>query len=107
MDKIFRKDVSAKKVFKRANATYYQVYADSDNQLYIYDIMREGEHRGYEIIKTQKHINPDGSIIHILPSDEEFGSYGWTTIGTENTYDREIENIISIAKEKILKNASI
>ena len=106
MDKIYRKDINTKKVFKKANATYYQVYADRDNHLYVYDIIREGEHRGYEIIKAPMAKNPDGGVVDRMISDEEFGAYGWTTIGTENTYDREIENLISIANEKIFKNAS-
>ena len=94
---IYRNDISTKKVFKRANATYYQVYADRDNHLYIYDIIRDGEHRGYEVIKAPNYTNPDGSVIQRIPKDEEFGTYGWTTIGTENTYDRETETIICIA----------
>ena len=103
MDKIFRKDINTKKVFKRIGCTYYQVYADHEKHFYIYELIRDedGEHRGYEIVKAKKHINPDGSIIYRYPKDEEFGSCAWATIGTENTYDRETEIIISKAKEKV------
>lgn len=102
MKRISIKDISTKKVFNRIGCTYYQVYADNEKHIYVYDMIKDGEHRGYEIVKGIKHKNPDGEIIYRYPSDEEFGMYGWTTIGTENTFDVEMENIIT--KVEILQN---
>ena len=102
MDKIARKDISEKKVFKRIGCTYYQVYADRDRGIYVYDIISpEGMHRGYEVIRAPKFTNPDGSVIRRYPGDEEFGKNAWTTIGTERTYDREMEQIVSVVASKI------
>lgn len=107
MEKIFRKDINTKKVFKRGNTTYYQVYADRERHLYVYDIIRteDGQHRGYEIIKAPQYKNPDGSVIDRMISDEEFGTYGWATMGTENTYGRETEQILNKAFHNVFKNA--
>lgn len=109
MKKIFRTDINTKKVFNRGETTYYQVYADSEKHFYIYEIVRteDGEHRGYEIIKAQKHTNPDGNVVYRYAKDEEFGKCAWATIGTDNTYDRETEDIITKAKEKVFKNAAL
>lgn len=98
MSKYFATDIKNKKVFKRIGCTYYQVYADTINNIYVYDMVKDGEHRGYEIVKGIKYKNPDGSICYRFPSDEEFGVYAWSTIGTENTFDVEMEQLISRAK---------
>ena len=108
MDRIARKDIGEKKVFKRIGCTYYQVYADRDRGIYVYDIInQDGMHRGYEVIRAPKFTNPDGSVVRRYPGDEEFGKYGWTTIGTERTYDREIEQIVSIVASKINSNTEM
>lgn len=106
MKEIYRTDISNKKVFKRIGCTYYQVYADNDKHIYIYDIINpDGEHRGYEIVKGRKCTNPDKSIVYRYPTDEEFGLYAWTTIGTENTYNFEMEQVVS--KMEIIENRAI
>ena len=106
MTEVFAKDISGKKVFKRIGCTYYQVYADHDRHIYIYDIIRDedGEHRGYEVVKGIKHKNPDNSIVYTYPSDEQFGTYGFSTMGTEKTYEKEMTQLL--AKVEILQNRS-
>lgn len=106
MKEIYRTDINSKKVFKRIGCTYYQVYADNDKHIYVYDIINpDGEHRGYEIIKGVKSKNPDDSIVYRYPTDEEFGVYAWTTVGTENTYNFEMEQVVG--KVEIIENRAI
>lgn len=106
MKEIWKRDASERKVFARGGTTYYQVFIDMGRHYCIYDIMSNyGEHRGYELFKLKKTTNPDGSEVYILPGDEEFGRNAWTTIGTENTYPGEIEDIVNKVSDKIFKDA--
>mgnify|MGYP003293731388 CR=1 FL=1 len=101
--KVFATDIKDKKVFNRIGCTYYQVYADHDNHIYVYDIInQDGIHRGYEVVKGLKRKNPDGSTVYVYPSDEQFGIYGFATIGTESTYDTEMTQVLG--KVQILQN---
>ena len=104
MGKYFGTDIKDKIIFKRVNSTYYRVYYDDDKHIAVYDIVRDddGEHKGYEIVKGIKYLNPDGSICYRYPSDEDFGIYAWGTIGTEGTFDTEMEQILG--KVKIIEN---
>ena len=103
MNQVYAKDIRGKRVFARIGCTYYQVYADHDRHIYIYDIInQDGIHRGYEIVKGVKHKNPDGSIVYTYPSDEQFGIYGFTTIGTEKTFDSEMTQLLD--KVEIMQN---
>ena len=104
MNQVFATDIRYKRVFTRIGCTYYQVYADHARHIYVYDIIRneDGEHRGYEVIKGLKHKNPDGGIVYTYPSDEQFGTNGFSSMGTNKTYDAEMTQILD--KVKILQN---
>lgn len=53
---------------------------DEENHIYVYeryyhktDLMYI-----YEIVRGVRHKNPDGNIVYLYPSSEQFGSYGYT-----------------------------
>lgn len=103
MTQVFAKDIGEKRVFTRIGCTYYQVYADKERHICIYDIInQDGIHRGYEVVRGVKHKNPDGAIVYTYPSDEQFGTYGFTTLGTERTYDTEMAQLLD--KVEIMQN---
>ena len=99
MIKVFAKDIEDKKVFKRAGYDYYQVYADRDNHIYIYEMELDGIHKGYEVIKAIRHKNPDGRIIYKYPNDEQFGLYGWYISGPLRVEMEKIpEKVLTLKK---------
>ena len=72
MKKIFKKDISGLKEFRKFGDLFTQVESFGDN-IYLYD-------RGscYELVKGRKSKNPDESIVYVYPSSEDFGTYGYT-----------------------------
>ena len=53
---------------------------------------------GYELIKAKKAKQPDGKIIYIYPSSEDFGRYGWYF--PKKTSISAMENIIFNSAKK-------
>ena len=81
---IRRNDISEKKTFERNGYRYDQVLADHDKHLYLYKMTPlkwEQTYPQYELVKGKKYKNPDGSIVHVYPSDEDFGTFGWYICG--------------------------
>lgn len=83
MKDIFRTDIKEKKEFNRIGHHYTQVLADDEKHIYLYRMDKDGiRYAQYELVKGKKVKNPDGSIVFIYPSDEDFGTYGWYICGT-------------------------
>lgn len=82
-----RIDIKDKTHFRRIGYDYYRVYFDATRHIAVYEMSKDGKHKGYEVIKGKKHKNPDGTIVFVYPSDEDFGIYGWYV----NFVDENIE----------------
>lgn len=94
MEKTFRKDISDKKEFDRNGYHYTQILADDEKKVYLYEmtpIEWEKKYDQYELVKGKRYKNPDGEIVYIYPSDEDFGTYGWYICGTTETTKFSIE----------------
>ena len=85
MGSFFRKDISERKEFVCEGTTLKQLGYDESTGKYIYgryhlkDCRKEwvGKLMGYEIVKPVRYKNPDGTIVGVYPSNEQFGKYGW------------------------------
>lgn len=71
---IYRKDLQ--KTFTKYGDTFTQIAHNPNLNTYIYErIDGEGRHNGYEVIKPKKCTNPDGSIVYVYPTENDWG-YG-------------------------------
>lgn len=92
MEKIFRTDISEKKEFDRIGYHYTQILADDEKHVYLYKLSKPGiKYLQFELVKGKRYQNPDGEIVYIYPSDEDFGTYGWYISGTTETTKFSIE----------------
>lgn len=92
MTKIFGTDISEKKEFDRIGIHYKQVYADDINHIYLYQM--DNRENAYELVKGKKRKNPDGNIVYVYPSDEDFGTLGWYIVGTKEYTEKKIAEIM-------------
>lgn len=76
---IFRTDIREKKEFRFEGDTLKQKKCyDEEKQIWLYErVNHSGRLFGYELVKGVKHKNPDGSLIYLYPSSEQFGDYGY------------------------------
>lgn len=77
MERPNRVDIRDKAHFRRIGYDYYRVYFDAVRHIAVYEMSKDGKHKGYEVIKGKKYKNPDGTIVFTYPSDEDFGTHGW------------------------------
>lgn len=69
---IYRKDLQ--KTFTKYGDTFTQIAHNPNLNTYIYErINDKGRHNGYEVIKPKRFKNPDGSIVYVYPSENEWG----------------------------------
>lgn len=76
--KIFSTDIKDKKVFNFENTTLTMI-KDYGNNFYLYErkYTDSGRLLGYELVRGVKKKNPDGNIVYVYPSSEQFGKNGW------------------------------
>lgn len=90
MEKIFVKDISELKEFRKFDEFFKQVKNYGKN-VYLYERVC-----GYELIKAPAHKNPDGTIIHRYPYNEEWGKYGFTFMDiNSNKFKKRLEELLS------------
>lgn len=81
------RDISQKMTFRRAGYDYENIVYDPLHHCGIWKMTRvidgKVEDMGYEVVKGVKRVNPDGGIVYIYPSDEQFGMYGFFTYSLE------------------------
>lgn len=79
MKEIFRTDISQKKEFKFEGDTLKQKECvDEEKRIYVYErYNHKGRLYGYEIVKGVKAKQPNGEIVYIYPSSEQFVRYGY------------------------------
>lgn len=53
--------------------------ADEEHRIYVYEryYQKTDLMYAYEIVRGIKHKNPDGNIVYLYPSSEQFGKYGY------------------------------
>ena len=88
------KDIKDKKEFDRIGY-HYTCVKEYGNNIYLYKMERIDKtipqyYPIYELVKGITHKNPDGSIVHKYPNDEQFGIYGYTIMGTEKQCKKNI-----------------
>ena len=83
MEKTVRTDISEKMTFRRVGYDYQNIVFDKEHHCGIWKVSMEidgvVQDMGYEVIKGIKRKNPDGSIVYVYPSDEQFGVNGFYT----------------------------
>ena len=89
--KIFSTDIKYKKEFDRIGYHYTMVRADDEHHVYLYEMEKGNPYSQYELVKGKKHTNPDGEVVYVYPSDEDFGVYGWYICGPKKKCLEEIE----------------
>lgn len=110
MEKIFRKDISEMKTFTKYGDVFTQVRNNPDTGWWLYERPTH-----YEVVKGKKYKNPDGEIVYVYPSENDWGVYGYTIPKcwwAEKTIDFLIGRKTTSAQElyefkKTLKNTSI
>lgn len=93
MKEIFSTDIKDKKEFTRIGYRYTQVKAYDEHHIYLYRMERMEKplpYYQYELVKGVKRKNPDGNIVYVYPTDEQFGQYGWYICGGLEKCSREI-----------------
>lgn len=89
--KIERKGIEEKREFNRKGIHYNQVLADDENHTYLYKMEQPGvRYLQYEVVKGKKTKDDNGNVVYVLPSDEDFGRYGWYFCGTREMVERKI-----------------
>lgn len=87
--KIFRKDISEMKTFTRHGQVFTQVCHNPETGWWLYD-----RGNSYEVVRGKKYRNPDGQVVYVYPSDEDWGTYGYTVMKSRYT-DQLIEFYMS------------
>ena len=80
MKQIFNIDISERKTFKMFGELFILIAHNIEHNTYLYKRIKlskngYGRTTGYEIVKPIKRKNPDGTIVYVYPSSEQFG-YG-------------------------------
>lgn len=92
MDKIIRKDIRTYDTFRRDGYDYKKL--ECNDNYSIWEVFKDGQSRGYEVWKPKKHKNPDGNIVTVRPSDEDFGIYGWYYPIRSKSMDEKIHSFM-------------
>ena len=78
MKEIYRTDIEDKKEFTFEGDLLQMDYcADPEKHIYVFKRFHNNYLMGYEVIKGKKHTNPDGSVIYVYPSSDDFGKCGY------------------------------
>ena len=73
MDKIFRKDISEMKTFKKYGEVFTQIKNNPETGWWLYERPTH-----YEVVKGKPYTNPSGEKVFVYPSDNDWGIYGYT-----------------------------
>ena len=76
MEKIYYKSIEEINSFTKYGDTFTKVFGNDEKHIYVFK-------RGidYEVVQGVKHKNPDGNIVYVYPSNEQFGVYGYYISG--------------------------
>ena len=82
---IFYTDIKDKKEFTFEDTTLVQKEYCEETGRYLYHRLwktncapeKVGTLMGYEVVKPKKRKQPDGTYVHMYPSSDDFGTYGW------------------------------
>lgn len=95
-DKVgYRKDLTEMFEFDRCGYHYVNICYDKDNHKGIWEMRKGDRSYGFEVVRGKKYKNPDGNIVYIYPSDEQFGTYGWYLCG-RNALNRSLDKLKSL-----------
>ena len=92
MKSFINKDLTERFEFTRAGYRTICICYDKENHKGIWELRKDGSCRGYEVVKGVKTKNPDGSVVYVDPSSEQFGKYGSCIVG---------KNALNISLEKL------
>lgn len=85
MKSFIKKDLTEKFEFTRAGYHYVNICYDRENHKGIWELRKtiDGQSRsfGFEVVKGLKTKNPDGNIVYVYPSSEQFGIAGFYLVG--------------------------
>lgn len=90
-----KKDLTEKFEFTRAGYHYVNICYNKENHKGIWELRRDNKCFGFEVVKGLKTKNPDGSVVYVYPSDEQFGRYGWYLCG-RNALNMSLEKLKSL-----------
>lgn len=77
--KFFSTDISEMKTFTKFGDVFTQIKNNPETGWWLYErTPKDGGRKHYEVVKGKKHKNPDDSVVLTYPSNEEWGSYGYT-----------------------------
>lgn len=77
--KIFAKDISEIKEFRKYGDTFKQISNNPDTGWWLYERTNaEYGTRHFEVVKGVKYTNPDGNIVFMYPGESQWGTYGYT-----------------------------
>lgn len=77
MKQIFSTDISERKEFSFDGDTLKFEEILPNGFWWYKRYNSKGTHNGNEIVIPIKHKQPDGTIVRVYPSTEQFGKYGW------------------------------
>lgn len=77
--KIYSKDISDKKEFTfDGERLKLNRCLDEESHIYLFERYNSaGMLYAYELVRGIRHKNPDGQIVYVYPSSEQFGRYGF------------------------------
>ena len=81
MKSFIKKDLTEKFEFTRAGYHYVNICYDKENHKGIWELRRDNKCFGFEVVKGLKTKNPDGNIVYVYPSSEQFGIAGFYIVG--------------------------
>ena len=75
MKEIFSTDISEMKTFTKFGDVFRQIRNNPETGWYLYE---RTPRKRYEVVKGKKHKNPDDNVVFAYPSNEDWGTYGYT-----------------------------
>lgn len=99
MIQIVRKDISEVKTFEKYGDAFTQVKHNEETGWWLYErVNKETGKKHYEVVRGKKYKNPDGNIVFCYPSDEDWGTYGYTI--PDNRYAEKVIDFLMGAKTR-------
>lgn len=79
MSKFFSKDIDDLSEFMREGIRLTMIGKNQDTGLYLAKgtFPQEGGET-WEVVRPKKYINPDGNVVMVYPSTNDWGLYGWS-----------------------------
>ena len=100
MKEIYSTDISQKKEFKFEGDTLRQKECvDEEKHIYVYERYNwKGRLYGYEVVKGVRRKQPNGEIVYVYPSSEQFGRYGYFI--SSQWAEKEIPAYVEVLRAK-------